>query len=73
MQPHKCGFPTPVLALTPRSHHLLLRVHGGQGSSEALAVLPAAVPVTLVVREIKAFPLETEPGVGADVGEVWAR
>lgn len=75
VRPHKCGFPTPVLALglTPRSHHLLLRLYGSQGSSEAVAVLPAAVPITLRVREIIAFPLETDPGVGAHVGEGWAR
>ena len=73
--PTKCAFPTPVLALglTPRSHHLLLRLYGSQGSSEAVAVLPAAVPITLRVREIIAFPLETDPGVGAHVGEGWAR
>ena len=62
VRPHKCAFPTPVLALglTPRSHHLLLRVYGGQGSSEAVAVLPAAVPIALRVREVIAFPLETD-------------
>lgn len=75
MRPHNCRFPIPVLALglMPRSHHLLFGAYGGQGSSEAVAVLPAAVPITLHVREIIAFPLETDPGVGAHVGEGWAR
>ena len=38
-----------------------------------IAVLPAAVPIILLLRKIIAFPLESDPGVGAHMGKVWER
>ena len=39
-----------------------------------IAVLPAAVPIILLLRRIIiAFPLESDPGVGAHMGKVWER
>ena len=45
------------------SHHLLRTAYGGQGSSVGIAVLPAAVPIILLLGKIIAFPLESDTGV----------
>ena len=65
-----CCCPSPAwslpqsFGLVSPSHHLLRTAYGGQGSSVGIAVLPAAVPIILLLRRIIiAFPLESDPGV----------